>query len=148
MTRFVTAKSALLATLVVGVLSTTLWWFGGFPGLHWPHFRFGGWQAANTTNQQTGTVNPLGYKLVTLDGVKRVINPSLQQARIEIESPGSCAELYNSAGARIGRACSGTTGEIINGMIYSAASRSGKRITALVTICPPGSPGTKTGSCN
>lgn len=60
MTRFSTTQNALLAVLVVGVISTTMWWFGGFPGFHWPNF--GDRQAAaRTSNLCPGKVHPVVF---------------------------------------------------------------------------------------
>ncbi len=103
-------------------------------------------QAANTTNQQTGTVNPLVYKLVYLDGVKRVINPSLQQVRTSVESEG-CILVYNRAGRFVGKSCAGAN-ETIRGLGYSAKTESGIRMMVFLTVCPLGSPGFNSGSCN
>ncbi|MBI2005102.1 hypothetical protein HYS79_03050 [Patescibacteria group bacterium] len=99
------------------------------------------------TQQSAATSVPLEYKLVTLDGVKRVINPTLQQVRTSVESEG-CILLYNRAGRYNGKSCSGPNHEIINGLGYSAKTESGQKMLVMVTICPLGSPGTNSGSCN
>jgi len=96
-------------------------------------------------NQQV-SVKPLDHRLVYLDGVRRVINPTLQQVRTGVESEG-CILVYNRAGRFVGKSCAGAN-ETISGLGYSAKTESGIRMMVFLTVCPLGSPGFNSGSCN
>lgn len=126
MTRFSTAQNALLAVLIVGVVSTTMWWFGGFPVFHWPNF--GDQQAATKTT----SLCPGVTRLVTLDGTWRkleAINPALHCRIIAYFPPGQ-VEYADKNGSYP------AIGQVGRNPVW-ARTTTGKAEVFTFSLCPP-----------